>query len=260
MLVEGRLGDQMVALEPAEAGLRQPQAYWSELTIDKPLTTGFTLVVKHNALFAALLPGLTSSFSCLGLVRNPLSVLASWQTVNLPIHRGRVPEGEALDRDLHRTLEQEPDVLRRQIAVLDWFMNRFRNHLAPENVIRYEDLVESGGRVLFRRLGQAGARPVALRNMNDNSVYDSATIDALLGALLRSGGAWTHFYSAADCERVADRIRRGPRGTGTGRVLDAHPARSTASRTSVKAALRKVWSWLPRARGPKQGADDRRHP
>ena len=162
MLVGGRLDDQMVASGPAEASLRQPLAYWGEMAIDKPLSTGFTLVVKHNALFAALLPRLALSFSCLGLVRNPLSVLASWQTVNLPVHRGRILEGEALDRHLHRTLEREPDVLLRQIAVLDWFMNRFRNHLAPENVIRYEDLVDSGGRVLFRRLGHASVRPVAL--------------------------------------------------------------------------------------------------
>ena len=58
MLVGGRLDDQMVASGPAEASLRQPLAYWGEMAIDKPLSTGFTLVVKHNALFAALLPRL----------------------------------------------------------------------------------------------------------------------------------------------------------------------------------------------------------
>ena len=253
MLVGGRLDDQMVASGPAEASLRQPLAYWGEMAIDKPLSTGFTLVVKHNALFAALLPrlALSFSFSCLGLVRNPLSVLASWQTVNLPVHRGRIPEGEALDRHLHRTLEREPDVLLRQIAVLDWFMNRFRNHLAPENVIRYEDLVDSGGRVLFRRLGHASVRPVALCNMNDNSVYDGATIDTLLDALLRSGGDWTHFYSPADCERVADRIRRGPQGTAARRSADSDPARSAGSRVSSKSTLRRVLSWFRRAHGSK---------
>ena len=184
------------------------------MIIDKKLSRNFTLVVKHNALFAALLPRLVLSFSCLGLVRNPLSILASWQTVNLPVHRGRIPEGEALDRHLHSALEQESELLRRQIVVLNWFMARFRNYLAPENVIRYEDLVASGGRILFRKLGHPSAGSVSLYNMNYNSVYNNAEIDILLGALLTSGGEWTHFYSHTDCERIADKLRNGPQMRG----------------------------------------------
>ena len=87
--------------------------------------------------------------------------------------------------------------------------------------------------------------------MNDNSVYDGATIDTLLDALLRSGGDWTHFYSPADCERVADRIRRGPQGTAARRSADSDPARSAGSRVSPKSTLRRVFSWFRRAHGSK---------
>ena len=128
--------------------------------IDKPLSANFTLLIKHNALFAALLPRLTESFSCLALVRNPLSVLASWQTVDLPVHRGRIPAGEEIDRELHQALEREPEVLRRQLIVLDWFLGQFHAHLDSQDIVRYEDVVESGGAALFRRLGHADARPV----------------------------------------------------------------------------------------------------
>ena len=209
ILVEGRLDDNMVASRPAGAGLRQPQGRWGEITVGKPLSASFTLVVKHNALFAALLPRLTTFFSCLGLVRNPLSVLASWQTVNLPVHRGRIPEGEALDRHLYRTLEQEPDGLRRQIIVLDWFFASFHAHLPPSNIVRYEDLVESGGLALFRLIGHPQAQTVIMKNRNDNALYDGTTIDTLLKALLETGGFWTRFYRPTDCEQVADRIRHG---------------------------------------------------
>ena len=92
-------------------------------------------------------------------MRNPLSVLASWQTVDLPVHRGRIPAGEELDRDLHRVLEREPEVLGRQLIVLDWFFGRFHAHLNHQDIIRYEDVVESGGVALFRRLGHACAPP-----------------------------------------------------------------------------------------------------
>ena len=209
MLVNGRLDDNMVGPEPAADGLRRPQANWGEIAIDKPLSSNFTLVVKHNALFAALLPNLVSSFPCLALVRNPLSVLVSWQTVSLPVHRGRIPEGEAHDGRLYRTLELESDALQRQIIVLDWFFGRFRTCLSSRNIARYEDLIETGGMALFRTIGHAQARPTALKNRNDNALCGSAMVETLLKALLETGGYWTSFYRPSDCEQVADRIRRG---------------------------------------------------
>ena len=207
--VGGRLDDNRTASRHTDTGLRRLRGERGEIAIDKPLSAHFTLLIKHNALFAALLPRLTESFSCLALVRNPLSVLASWQTVDLPVHRGRIPAGEELDGDLHRALEREPEVLGRQLIVLDWFFGQFHAHLDPENVIRYEDVVESGGMALFRRLGHAGARPAELTNRNHSALYDEAVIDTVLGALLDSGGHWTRFYSREDCERVADGIRCG---------------------------------------------------
>ena len=207
--VDGRLDDNRTAPRHTDAGLRRLRGEWGDIAIDKPLSARFTLLIKHNALFAALLPRLTETFPCLALVRNPLSVLASWQTVDLPVHRGRIPAGEELDGELHRALEREPEVLARQIIVLDWFFGRFHAYLDPANVIRYEDVVESGGVALFRRLGHGGARPVELTSRNDSALYDAAVIDTLLEALLDGGGHWARFYSREDCERVAAEIRRG---------------------------------------------------
>ena len=209
MHVEGRLYDNIVASGHVDRGLRQRQGEWHEIAIDKPLSARFTLLIRQNALFAALLPWLAVSFSCLAVVRNPLALLASWQTVDLPIHRGRIPGGEQIDRKLRDTLEREQEVLPRQIIVLNWFFAKYLAHMAPGNIIRYEDLVGSGGLTLFHSLGHARARPAPLKNRNDNVLYDKATIDTLLKVLLESGGIWTRFYSPADCVAVADRIRHG---------------------------------------------------
>src|SRR5690606_7885079 len=43
-------------------GKRVREAVLGEITVKKPLTDSFTLVVKHNAAFTALLPGLAQSF------------------------------------------------------------------------------------------------------------------------------------------------------------------------------------------------------
>ena len=206
--VAGRLDDNRVAESYTGAGLRRLRAGWGEISIAKPLSDGFGLLIKHNALFAALLPRLVESFPCLALVRNPLSVLASWQTVDLPVHRGRIPAGEDFDPDLHWRLEEEPIALRRQLIVLDWFFARFEAHLPPRNVLRYEDLVKTGGVALFRRLGHPHAKPVALKSRNESGLYGGSQIDGLLHALLEAGGAWTRFYRQGDLEAVAERFRR----------------------------------------------------
>ena len=206
--VEGRLDDHHRVARFTEAGLRRLRGEWGEISIDKPLSPRFTLLVKHNALFVALLPRLAETFPFLALVRNPLSVLASWQTVDLPVNRGRLPAGEELDPELQRALEGESDLLRRQVIILDWFFSRFRAHLGPSDILRYEEVVESGGRVLFRRLGHAGARPVALESRNADARCDASAVDALLRALLEGGGEWTHFYRPSECEALAMRMRR----------------------------------------------------
>ena len=207
---EGCLDDNRTASHRTDAGLRRLRGGRGEIEVRKPVSDGFGLLIKHNALFAALLPRLVESFACLALVRNPLPVLASWQTVALPVHRGRVPAGEAFDPSLRRRLDEEPDVLRRQLVVLDWFFERFEASLPPEDIIRYEDLVASGGLALFRRLGHPGAGPVGLESGNASRVYEGVDVDALLTALLEARGAWTRFYPPRDLEAAADAIRRGP--------------------------------------------------
>ena len=205
--VGGGLDDNRAASSYTATGLRQLQGEWGEIAIDKPLSDRFTLLIKHNALFAALLPRLTPFFSCVALVRNPLAVLASWQTVDLPVHQGRIPAGEQFDHHLHRTLERESGVLQRQIVILDWFFARYQAHLTPGNIICYENLVDSGGLALSHLLGHARSRPTILKNQNSNALCDKTMIDTLLRGLLKTGGAWTQFYNPEDCERVAAGIR-----------------------------------------------------
>lgn len=208
VLVEGRLYDNIVSARPADSGLRERRGEQGLIVIGKSLSSQFTLVIRKNALFTALLPHLNDFFPCVVVVRNPLATLASWQTVDLPVHRGRVPGAEPYDRDLRRTLDQEPERLRRQVTVLNWFFGRYRAHLDPRHVIRYEDLIESGGRVLFRLLARDGAESVVLESRNDNALYRGACAQTLLQALLETGGAWTHYYRPCDLEHAAAGIHQ----------------------------------------------------
>lgn len=199
--VDGRLADQMVGV--ARCGVRPPRAERGLIRIAKPLAADFRLVVKHNALFAALLPRLTSHLPCLALVRNPVAVLASWETVNLPVHRGRVPAGERFDPALRASLDREQDALRRRVRVLNWFFACYLAALPKERIIRYEELVRSGGGVLRRALGGKVAPPLErLSSRNARARYQGVDLERLLAALLAAGGAWTAFYSVDECRRA----------------------------------------------------------
>ena len=61
---------------------------------DKELTEDFLLVVKHPAAFSAMLPTLSQHYPCFAAVRNPISVLGSWNSVAYPIHRGHIPAAD----------------------------------------------------------------------------------------------------------------------------------------------------------------------
>ena len=205
--VGGQLVDNFVAGATAGDGLRQWQSQHGDVDVAKPASRRFTLLIKHNALFAALLPRLRRALPCLALVRNPLALLASWQTVDMAVRNGRLPVGERFDGRLAAALNGESETLKRQIVALNWFFEQYAAHLPAQRILRYEDVVSSGGGALHRALGLRAAAAQPLANRNANALYDGAGADALLAALLQAGGAWQRFYSPQDCAEAAESIR-----------------------------------------------------
>lgn len=204
--VDGRLDDAVVASAASDNGLRRRRAFLSDVATG-PLDADFLLLAKHNALFAALLPELAERHPFLALVRNPVAVLASWRTADLPVARGRVPAGERFDPALARRLDAEPCTLARQVAVLDWFFSRYRDHLPAHRILRYEDVTASDGGVLFRALGLGRhASAERLVDRNANPVYGDA--ECILSALDASGGAWRDCYAPEELTAAAAALSR----------------------------------------------------
>lgn len=204
--VDGGLNDEWAAAAPSAGGLRTPPRGVDETRLARPLPADFLLVVKHDTLFAALLKGLSGSFPVLAVVRNPVAMLASWDTVDLPVRRGRVPMGERFDRDLARVLDAQPDVLRRRIHLLSWFFARYRSHVPAPRVLRYEDIVAQGGRPLFAALGFPDAPAEPLEGQDANPLYAGADAGAMPAAV-RVAHCWAPWYSPADLRAAADAIR-----------------------------------------------------
>jgi hypothetical protein len=132
-------------------GVRQVVAKRGEVQLPAREKNSYSLVVKQNALFTALMPKLKKQFPMICIVRNPVDVLLSWLTVDLPVNRGHIPAGERFDPLLRQQLAQQEDCLSRQLTIYKWFMVGFLTSGHP--IIRYEDVIASGGANLDKALG-----------------------------------------------------------------------------------------------------------
>jgi hypothetical protein len=143
----GRITSNPVDSISTEKGLRASRHQLEQVHFEAPSSVDFVLAVKHNASFTAMLDKLVARYPVFAVIRNPLALLCSWQTVNLPIQDGYIPMAERFDDALAHSLARIPDRIDRQLLILDWFFRRYRM-LPSSNILRYEDTIASGGRSL----------------------------------------------------------------------------------------------------------------
>lgn len=142
-------GDGTNTFATATDGKRMSSIQSDQLVaLDKSLDENFTLIVKHPNAFAALLPVLSKRFGCIALVRNPLAVLASWNSLDHALSQGHAPMAEKLDPDLAKRLQQESEPSIRQLQLLDWYFDTFTRWLPATRVIRYEEIIATSGAAL----------------------------------------------------------------------------------------------------------------
>ena len=188
-----------------ESGLRKINAKKGNILIHKDLPEDFILAIKHNLGFTAILPALSSAFNCYGIIRNPLSVLASWHTINMPISQGYVPLAEMMDGKLKASLSSMNDVIDRQIHILNWFFGIFQKTLPIKNIIRYEEIISSNGSCLTSIIPGATFQGINLRsNNNNNPAYNKNHMQIIQKRLLEDDGPFLEFYAKKEIESLLD--------------------------------------------------------
>ncbi|MEO5961933.1 MAG: hypothetical protein ABIP87_00685 [Thermomonas sp.] len=204
--VGGVVPDNPFASVVGADGSRELIAMQGRVHIEPPPAPGFTLVIKHNAAFAALLPKLSATGRVLAIVRHPLSVLASWNSVDLPVRAGRIPAGEHFDAELAAALDQAKNPLRRQLLVLEWFFSRFSRLLPDGDVLRYEDMIATQGARLRTMAGVRGTTITRLSERNANPLYPRTLVPQLVEALGSQVGSWQRWYPTETIEPLAQRM------------------------------------------------------
>lgn len=216
---QGRVPDNPIGSGPGATPLRALGRRWSRrlrglaplrrggvhkgvIRVGKPLSRDFLLCIKHPSLFTALLDELAQRHPCYAVVRNPLSILGSWNSIEYAVSGGHSRAAERLDPALASALRGCRDTVERQITLLDWYFQRYRERLPPEHVIRYEALVASKGAALRVFPGGGGEIAPELESRNLNKLYDRELMLSLGERLLDSPGAFWDFYSRGDVEAL----------------------------------------------------------
>lgn len=174
---------------------------------DKNLNSDFTLILKHCAEFTLILDKLVKNYECFAIVRNPLSVLASWHSVDVPVSKGRVSKSEILNPDFHIKLEKINSLKDKQMFILNWYFSQY-SALETKNVIKYEDIISTQGKALSVISGKETNFADKLKNRNSNDLYDKKVMSEYLKLLLElRDGAYLNYYSIEEIERFANQMK-----------------------------------------------------
>lgn len=189
--------------------LRRSRAVQGVIQVDKPLEPDFLLALKHCGSFTAPLSSLNQRFPCFAIIRNPLSVLGSWNSIEFAPGRGRDFAAERLDPTLTRRLRSIRNRSERQLALLDWYYRRYMTLLPAERIVRYEKIVATGGRTLSVITPRATALNEPLENHNANPLYDRRLMRDLGARLLASDGAYWNFHERSEVTTLLAELTDG---------------------------------------------------
>ena len=193
--VDGKIPDNSYGDQYAKDGLRKKRVTKGEVSLPMQASNNFVLCIKHCASFTAILENLTKRFPCYAIIRNPLSVLTSWNSVGIKISKGRAPGAERLDAGLSGALALMADKTERQLFLLSWFYEKYRLLLPRSAILYYEDIVASGGRCLSVITPQAQTLTESLQSQNKNKLYKRQLMLDFGEKLLDTEGAYWEFYS-----------------------------------------------------------------
>lgn len=178
-----------------DSGLRRDVGEKRALAFGNISTPDFTLVIKHPNAFSAMLEGLAGRYPVFAMIRNPLAVLASWNSIDAAFRTGHAPIAEAICPALQERLARIADEGARQLALLSWYFEQYQQFLPAGRILRYEAMIDSGGAALASLAPAAAGLAEPLMSKNRNPAYAGLDLSALAARLLDSDGAYWSFYS-----------------------------------------------------------------
>jgi len=194
----GAVPDNSVGNVDEQTGKRERVINGSTIVVTKPLGKNFQLAIKHPSMFTALIELVNMHFQCFAIIRNPLSVLLSWNSVTFPVSSGHARAAEGFDSRLADSLTNQANQYIRQLILLDWFFSKYRSTLTHQQVLKYEDIILSGGKALAVITERAKLLNERLISKNSSKLYKRDKIEYFADLLINYKGAYFEFYEKKD--------------------------------------------------------------
>ncbi|MFO0389304.1 MAG: sulfotransferase [Alphaproteobacteria bacterium] len=159
------------------------------------LTNNFTLAIKHNGPYLAVLPQLVDMqrFTIIAIVRHPLEVLASWRRLSLPISRGQMPNATPFWSEMAEIVATEHDLLVRQVKMYDEMCRRIIALKDYIHILPYEKLV-SEPQLLAEYIGTDANLTMSRVEKPTREIPDNEK-KQILSALAMHGKYYQAFYT-----------------------------------------------------------------
>lgn len=154
------------------------------------------MFIKSNTFFTAILNDLISSeqYEIVAIIRNPVAVIKSWRSLNIPVSKGQLKIAEIYD-DKVKEIGLTKDLLEKQVKNLDWFYYQYFTHKDNITIIRYEDLVSSASEVLSKVMKKKASVSNSLNSMNNSSHYNHSETAKIVDSINQHAEHYKHFYS-----------------------------------------------------------------
>jgi len=151
-------------------------------------------VIKANAIFTATLDDfIRDNWHIVPVVRDPLFVLMSWNTVPIASSKGKVKVVEKFSKTLKEIGQQTP-LIKRQVLLLDWYFKQYER-FGKEHVLYYEDLIKNPDYEINKFFPNKQSKINILTSKNTNNRYTNEPVDFYKKALKKYGNSLNNFYS-----------------------------------------------------------------
>lgn len=161
--------------------------------ISKPISETFNLFIKHNVHFTFMLKKIASKYKTIVIIRNPLSTINSWNTINAPVAEGNAKVLKYINPNLYQNINNIKNLFEKQARLLDE-MFLIYNAIPGLNIIKYEDIIESNGTIFTKILNLDFQSTRILASKNNNELYDTSNNNQIIDALKRTSCAWQTYY------------------------------------------------------------------
>jgi hypothetical protein len=175
-----------------------------KVDLNNKIKNDFLLIVKFTIPFIAAIEKLSTVFPIYSIVRNPLSVLSSWNTIQGPSAEGRPAVAEKLDKSLSMACELITGLHDRQLYLLSYYYQKIIDNVPFRNIIRYEDIIATNGKQLTLISTEAQSLNEELENKNLNRLYDKKLMITLGKRLLETDGTYWNYYSKESIELMVE--------------------------------------------------------